>query len=79
MVFSLNYVVYYNLDIWGSNYNEFDFLWFFGEEGEKFKCFFSFFSIGYWMCIGKNMVMINMLKLVLIIIKYYELMMEDLE
>lgn len=77
MVFSLNHVVHHNPAIWGSNHNEFVPERFLGKDAEHLKRFLSPFSIGHRMCIGKNMAMTNMLKLVSTTFKNYRLTMED--
>ncbi|KAH7169911.1 cytochrome P450 [Dactylonectria macrodidyma] len=76
-VFSLNHVVQHNPSIWGDNHNIFDPSRFLGSNAEHLKQYLSPFSIGHRMCIGRNMAMTNMLKLVSTTVKYYHLEMED--
>ena len=75
VVFSLNHVVHHNPSIWGSDHDTFDPSRFLGDKGEDLKRFLSPFSIGHRMCIGKNMAMTNMLKLVSTTFKHYALEM----
>ena len=77
VVFSSNHVVHHNPAIWGPNHNTFDPSRFLGVGGEDLKRYLSPFSIGHRMCIGKNMAMTNMLKLVSTTFKYYQLEMAD--
>ncbi|KAK1675963.1 cytochrome P450 [Colletotrichum godetiae] len=74
-VFSLNHVVHHNPAIWGKDHNVFDPSRFYDQEGEKLQRFLSPFSMGHRMCIGRNMAMTNMLKLVATTFKCYELEM----
>ncbi|KAJ3528134.1 hypothetical protein NM208_g10348 [Fusarium decemcellulare] len=77
VVFSLNHVVHHNPDIWGAGHDVFDPSRFLGPKSECFKRYLSPFSIGHRMCIGRNMAMVNMLKLISTTFKYYHLEMKD--
>ncbi|KAM5384641.1 hypothetical protein ACJZ2D_001386 [Fusarium nematophilum] len=77
VVFSLNHVVHHNPAIWGPDHNIFDPSRFLGPDSEILKRYLSPFSIGHRMCIGRNMAMTNMLKLVSTTFKHYRLKMVD--
>ncbi|KAM6520189.1 hypothetical protein FALCPG4_013742 [Fusarium falciforme] len=77
VVFSLNHVVHHNPSIWGTDHNKFDPSRFLNKDGETLQRFLSPFSMGHRMCIGRNMAMTNMLKLVATTFKNYHLEMED--
>ncbi|KAH6952169.1 cytochrome P450 [Fusarium avenaceum] len=77
VVFSLNHVVHHNPDIWGPNHRTFDPSRFLGPDAEVLKRHLSPFSIGHRMCIGRNMAMTNMLKLISTTFKHYHLEMVD--
>ena len=77
VVFSLNHVVHHNPSIWGNDHNRFDPSRFLSKDGETLQRFLSPFSMGHRMCIGRNMAMTNMLKLVATTFKNYHLEMED--
>lgn len=77
VVFSLNHVVHHNPEIWGDDHDTFKPSRFLGDDAENLKRFLSPFSMGHRMCIGKNMAMTNMLKLVSTTFKHYHLEMED--
>ncbi|KAH7247760.1 cytochrome P450 [Fusarium solani] len=77
VVFSLNHVVHHNPSIWGTDHNKFDPSRFLSKDGERLQRFLSPFSMGHRMCIGRNMAMTNMLKLVATTFKNYHLEMED--
>ncbi|KAE9571222.1 hypothetical protein CGMCC3_g12687 [Colletotrichum fructicola] len=75
VVFSLNHVVHHNPAIWGKDHDVFNPSRFCDLEGEKLRRFLSPFSMGHRMCIGRNMAMTNMLKLVAITFRCYDLEM----
>ncbi|KAH6871509.1 cytochrome P450 [Thelonectria olida] len=77
VVFSMNHVIHHNPAIWGLNHDDFDPSRFLGPDAEFLKRYLSPFSIGHRMCIGRNMAMTNMLKLVSTTFKYYDLEMID--
>ncbi|KAK0381052.1 hypothetical protein CLIM01_01628 [Colletotrichum limetticola] len=72
-LFSLNHVVHHNPAIWGKDHDVFNPSRFYDQEGEKLQRFLSPFSMGHRMCIGRNMAMTNMLKLVATTFKCYDL------
>ncbi|KAH7010076.1 cytochrome P450 [Ilyonectria destructans] len=76
-VFSLNHVVHHNPSIWGSDHDKFDPSRFLGPKADFFKRHLTHFSIGHRMCIGKNMAMTNILKVLTTVLKHYELEMMD--
>lgn len=76
-LFSLNHVVHHNPAIWGKDHDVFNPSRFYDQEGEKLQRFLSPFSMGHRMCIGRNMAMTNMLKLVATTFKCYELEMVE--
>lgn len=77
VVFGLNHVVHHNPAIWGNDHDIFDPDRFLGDGGVDLKRFLGPFSMGHRMCIGKNMAMTNMLKLVCSTFKHYHLEVED--
>lgn len=74
-VFSLNHVVHHNPAIWGTETFKFDPTRFLGTGKEEFKRKLGPFSVGHRMCIGRNMAMTNILKVVTTVLKNYQLEM----
>ncbi|KAL6407021.1 hypothetical protein AUP68_09842 [Ilyonectria robusta] len=73
----LNHVVHHNPSIWGSDHDKFDPSRFLGPKADFFKRHLTPFSIGHRMCIGKNMAMTNILKVLTTVLKHYQLEMMD--
>ncbi|KAK5056690.1 hypothetical protein LTR84_012222 [Exophiala bonariae] len=76
-VFSLNHVVHHNPALWGADTFKFDPSRFLGPEKEDSKRRLGPFGVGHRMCIGRNMAMTSILKVLTTLLKNYQLEMVD--
>ncbi|KAI4596307.1 hypothetical protein KJ359_005436 [Pestalotiopsis sp. 9143b] len=76
-VFCENHVVHHNASLWGPDHNVFKPERFFGSQSEHYKRYLTPFSIGHRMCIGRNLAMMNILKVTTTLLRRYEVVMED--
>ncbi|OBS16909.1 hypothetical protein FPOA_12545 [Fusarium poae] len=72
-IFALNHVVHHNPSVWGSDHNQFRPDRFLGPNGKELQGYLSPFSTGHRMCIGKNMAMMNILKVLSTLLRNYKL------
>ncbi|KAK6197122.1 hypothetical protein LQW54_010917 [Pestalotiopsis sp. IQ-011] len=75
-VFCENHVVHHNASIWGHDHNIFKPERFLGPQSEHYKRYLTPFSIGHRMCIGRNLAMMNILKVTTTLLKRYEFVLE---
>lgn len=78
-MFALNHAVHHNPAIFGDGHNVFDPSRFQGPENSDLRRNLSPFSTGHRMCIGRNMAMANMLKVLTTVLRRYRLEAVDLE
>lgn len=69
----MNHVVHHNPAIWGHDTSKFDPSRFIGPQSEEHKRNLSPFSVGHRMCIGRNLAMTNILKVLVTVLKNYTL------
>lgn len=69
--------MHHNPSVWGPDHDVYDPSRFFGPKVEHYKRHLTPFGIGHRMCIGKNMAMTNLLKVLVTVLRYYDLEMED--
>lgn len=76
-VFCQNHVVHHNASIWGPDHNVFKPERFLGPHSEHYKRYLTPFSIGHRMCIGRNLAMMNILKVTTTLLRRYDIVMEN--
>lgn len=69
--------MHHNSAIWGHDTLKFDPSRFLGPQSEELKRNLSPFSVGHRMCIGRNLAMTNILKVLVTVLKNYSLEMVD--
>ncbi|EXK86379.1 hypothetical protein FOQG_09651 [Fusarium oxysporum f. sp. raphani 54005] len=74
-VFALNHVVHHNPSTWGKDHDQFIPDRFLGPNSKDLQGYLSPFSTGHRMCIGKNLAMMNMLKVLSTVLGNYKLEM----
>ncbi|WKT51676.1 Cytochrome P450, E-class, group I [Fusarium oxysporum f. sp. vasinfectum] len=74
-VFSLNHVVHHNPSVWGKDHDQFKPDRFLGPNSKQLQGYLSPFSTGHRMCIGKNMAMMNILKVLSTVLRNYKMEM----
>ncbi|KAM5520510.1 hypothetical protein FOXYSP1_14400 [Fusarium oxysporum f. sp. phaseoli] len=74
-VFALNHVVHHNPSTWGKDHDQFIPDRFLGPNSKDLQGYLSPFSTGHRMCIGKNLAIMNMLKVLSTVLGNYKLEM----
>ncbi|RKK85612.1 hypothetical protein BFJ71_g14086 [Fusarium oxysporum] len=74
-VFALNHVVHHNPSTWGKDHDQFIPDRFLGPNSKDLQGYLSPFSTGHRMCIGKNLAMMNILKVLSTVLRNYKLEM----
>ncbi|KAF5966130.1 hypothetical protein FBULB1_11832 [Fusarium bulbicola] len=74
-VFALNHVVHHNPSVWGQDHDQFIPDRFLGPHSKELQGYLSAFSTGHRMCIGKNLAMMNILKVLSTVLRNYKLEM----
>ncbi|CVL13713.1 related to cytochrome P450 CYP3/CYP5/CYP6/CYP9 subfamilies [Fusarium proliferatum] len=73
--FALNHVVHHNPSVWGKDHDQFIPDRFLGPNGKELQEYLSPFSTGHRMCIGKNLAMMSILKVLSTVLRNYKLEM----